>query len=349
MRLEKELTMFTKKKRLIFVLVVTIILSSLMFGCATKPEDTTADGVYKIAFVSDQAFDASEWLQNLVVGLNQYKEENEGVEIKLVEATLANEYEPKVRAVAEEGYDLIITSYDSMASATISVANDFPNIKFASLQGMIENISQYKNIEEFKLNRPQTAYLAGIVAGMMTEKNLVGIVGGADVGGINEIIAGWQQGMRRVNPEIEDIVVYSNTFTDPTIGKELGLSLVAKGADIIAAAAGGTGVGTAQAAAESEVHFVAWDVHYQDVLGGLELGSAVNYFEKMFILYIDDVRSGKYEGGVLKEYGIADGVCDFEILENSPAFQKEILDEIALAKEEIGSGKVVVSGEPLHK
>jgi len=339
------------------ILSILLIMGMLLISCtpaapAEEAEAPAEEGVMektRIAFVSSQEYDSSEWLQNLVTGLEDYEVTHENVEIKLVEAVQANEYEPKTRALAEEGYDLIITSYDAMAAATTTVANDYPDIKFASLQGMVQDLSDYKNLEEFKLNRPQTAYLAGIVAGMMTEANKVGIVGGMDVGGINEIIAGWQQGMLRVNPDIEDFVVYADSFTDPTIGKEFGLSLVAKEADIIAAAAGGSGVGTAQAAADSNIGFVAWDVHYQDVLGELEFGSAVNYFEKMFIAYIDDVLAGKFEGGVLKEYGISEGVCDFEILENSLAYKQEILDEIAAAKADIASGEVVVSGEILHK
>jgi len=184
---------------------------------------------------------------------------------------------------------------------------------------------------------------------MMTKANKVGIVGGNDSGGINEIIAGWQQGMRRVNPNIQDIVVYANNFGDPTIGKELGLSLVAKGADIIAAAAGGTGVGTAQAAAASNIPFVAWDVHYQDVLGKLELGSAVNYFDKMFIKFIEDSTTGKYKPGQLVVYGLADGVCNFEILDNSLANTPAVKAALASATADIASGKVVISPTPLHK
>ncbi len=336
--------------RTLSIVVSIILIASMLMACSPKTEATeAAEEKFRIAFVSSQTFDSSEWLQNLVIGLKEYEVAHPNVEIKMVEAAQANEFEPKTRAVAQEGYDLIITSYDSMAAATIAVANDYPDIKFASLQGMIPELDKYKNLEEFQLNRPQTAYLAGIVAGMMTKTNKVGIVGGMDVGGLNEIIAGWQQGLRRVNPNIEDIVVYANSFTDPTIGKEMGLSLVAKGADIIGAAAGGTGVGTAQAAADSGIGFVAWDVHYQDVLGELELGSAVNFFEKMFVAYIDDVLAGKYQGGVLKEYGIADGVCDFEILENSQAYQQEILDELAKAKADIADGTVVVSRDVLHK
>ncbi|MDD3477694.1 MAG: BMP family ABC transporter substrate-binding protein, partial [Candidatus Izemoplasmatales bacterium] len=182
----------------------------------------------------------------------------------------------------------------------------------AILDAGVRNIEQYKNIQEFKLDRLETAYLAGCVAGLMTKTGKVGMVGGADMGVINEIIAGWQQGLRKTNPKVVDLVVYANSFSDPSKGKELGLSLASKGCDIIASAAGGTGVGAAQAAAEVGKPFVAWDVHYPDVLHGLELGSAVNYFEVMFRHYINSVRAGNYRPGTVRVYGIAERACDFE-------------------------------------
>jgi len=346
--------MKNKNKKISWMIITLLLVGIIIMGCATAPK-TAAEAapatqkVWKVAYVSYQAVDTQEWLQNLVKGVNEYIKTHPYIQFKVVEAIQTSDYEPKTRATAEAGYDIIITSYDALAAATISVAKDYPNILFGSLQGLIKDLSQYKNIQEFQLNRTQTGYLAGVVAGLMTKANKVGIVGGADVGGINEIIAGWQQGMRRVNPNIEDIVVYSNNFGDPTIGKELGLSLVAKGADIIAAAAGGTGVGTAQAAAASNASYVAWDVHYQDVLGKLELGSAVNFFDKMFIKFIEDAINGKFKPGKLVEYGIADGVCDFEILDNSLANLPNVKDAVAAAKKDIASGKVVVSPTPLHK
>ena len=343
-------------KKIAWSVITLLIVGTILLGCTSAPKAATTTSSTevvqkktRVAYVSYLAIDSAEWLQNLEAGLKDYQATHPNIEVKVVEALQASDYEPKTRALAEEGYDIIITGYAVMAEATIAVANDYPDIKFGSLDGRINNLSSYKNIQEFALNRTETGYLAGIVAGMMTKVNKVGIVGGSDVGAINEIIAGWQQGMRRINPNIEDLVVYANTFTDPTVGKELGLALVAKGADIIAAAAGGTGVGTVQAAAASNVPFVAWDVHYQDVLGKLELGSAVNFFDKMVITFIENTIAGNFKGGTRTEYGLSDGVCGFEILDNSLANKQAIKDAIAAASADIASGKVVISKELIHK
>lgn len=344
-----------KTNKLLVTLLVTVMLLSMATGCGETSENEEKDTVttsekMKIAFVSDQALDASEWLINLVAGVSEYQKAHDNVEIKMIEATQANEYEPKIRALADAGYDVIVTTYASTAEATISVSMDYPNVIFGSLDGTIDNIKQYSNIQEFGLNRTETAYLAGVVAAATSEKGVVGIVAGMDEPVINAIIAGWQQGLRSVNPDIIDYVSYAGTWTDPTTGKDLGLSLVDKGCDVIAAAAGGTGAGTAQAAAESQTYFVAWDSHYDEVFSSskVELGSALNYFDVMVIQFIEDVMNDNFNGGQRVDYGMKQGVCEFHMYEDAPVSEKS-RTAVKEALNKIENGELEISTVPLHK
>lgn len=101
---------------------------------APAPGDgDAAEKSYKVALVSDMAVDEAEWLQNLVAGLGDYQTEHPNIEVKVVEATQSSEYEPKTRALAQAGYNIIITTNSSMADATTAVAADFPDILFGSL------------------------------------------------------------------------------------------------------------------------------------------------------------------------------------------------------------------------
>lgn len=343
-------------------LIIVLMMACAMLACqktaaptgeAAAPAGEVAAPAaekVKVGIVTDMGIDEAEWLQNLVAGLDAYMAEHDDLDIKVVEATDVSEFEPKVRTLAEAGYQIIITMFSDMADATIAVANDYPDILFGSLDGTIADLAQYKNVEEFGLNRTQTAFMAGVVAASSSTAGKVGIVAGADEPIINAIVAGWQQGLVYANPNIEDIVVYANTFTDPTKGKELGLSLYNKGCDVIAAAAGGTGVGSAQAAAEKNGLFVAWDVHYTEVFGDkpLELGSAVNYFDVMVLQFISDATSGNFKAGQRVDYGMAEGVCDFESLDNAPLSDatKALVEK---ARAAIKDGSVQLSTEPRHK
>lgn len=340
------------KKLLSIILASLMLLSLAACGDSTQKDPAAGDGekTTRVGIVTDMGIDEAEWLQNLVAGLKDYTAQNEGIDIKVVEATDVAEYEPKVRALAEDKYDIIITMNSGMAGATTAVANDYPDIIFGSQNGNIENLSQYKNIEEFGLNRTETGFLAGVAAACMSEADTVGIVLGSDEPDLNAIGAGWQQGLVWAKPDITDYLVYSNSFTDPTIGKELGLSLIDRGCDVIAGAAGGTGVGVAQAAAENGCWYVAWDVHYPDVFTGeqLELGSAVNWFNIMYLAFIDDVLNGGYRPGEFVEYGMDKDVCAFEYPEGSQ-ITSEAKAKVEEAMDLIVKGEIEISATPLHK
>ena len=188
----------------------------------------------------------------------------------------------------------------------------------------------------------------------MSESGLVGIAGGADDPTINAIIGGWQQGIAYINDkdgkDVQDIVAYVNSYTDPTTAKELGLTLINKGCDVIGAAAGGSGVGTAQAAAENNCYYVAWDCYYPEVFTGeqLQLGSALSYFENMTIAWVNDAVSGNFRGGERTEYSVDSGACKFDIPDDSP-LTEEMRAELADIQAFINSGDITIENKMLHK
>ena len=187
-----------------------------------------------------------------------------------------------------------------------------------------------------------------------SESGLVGIAGGADDPTINAIIGGWQQGIAYINDkdgkDVQDIVAYVNSYTDPTTAKELGLTLINKGCDVIGAAAGGSGVGTAQAAAENNCYYVAWDCYYPEVFTGeqLQLGSALSYFENMTIAWVNDAVSGNFRGGERTEYSVDSGACKFDIPDDSP-LTEEMRAELADIQASINSGDITIENKMLHK
>lgn len=336
-----------RKLRKLWCMILAFMLFAAVFsGCGKK--ESAEEEKHRIAFVSYQAFDSSEWLQNLTKGLAEYEKENGNVEIKCIEALSVDQYETKVRACCEQGFDIIITTYSDMADATIAAAADYPDIKFGILQGEIEDISKYSNISDFHLNRTETAFVQGCAAALMTKTGKVGFIGGSDSGGINEILAGYQQGIAYIGNGTEDVVAYCNSFTDPTIGKEYALQLIADGCDVIFGAAGGSGTGCAQAAEEQGVMYAACDVHYPDAAPNAEIGSAMNYFENMVIAFVDDTIKGNYQGGTSNEYGIAQGAAGYEFASNGLA-SEDVQKQVMEVSQKVADGEIEIATEPLHK
>lgn len=346
-----------------FALIVSVICLSVLVACSTLAENssnvtstTSTDivteenaGIKKIALVTNQPIDSEEWLKNLVVGLAEWESENSQYDVKIVEAVSVDEYYPKISAVAEAGYDLIITMYSDQAEATIRCAEEYPEIMFGTLDSQIDDIQNYQNIQDFRLNRTQTSFLQGCVAALMTETGNVGFIGGKEVASINQLLAGWQQGIQYINPDINDYVAFANSFTDPTTGKEYALSLIAEGVDVIYAAAGGTGTGVAQAAEENGIMFAACDVHYPDVAPNTELGSTLFFFENMVISFIEDAVSGNYSPGTSIEYGVAEDAGQYEFATSNTLVPDDVKARIEEIMELIASGEIVIDENPLHK
>ena len=357
------------KKQVMWIKVLACLMALVFVtGCASKPAATnetepteqkqagtqannSAPGkVWKVAYVSAYAIDELQWLTDMVAGLNTYGEEHDNIEMKIVEAVNANEYEPKIRALAEGGYDIIITRFNGHADATKAVAKDFPDIYFGIIDAKIQDIADYPNLQEFGIDRGYNSFLAGATAAYMSKSNKVAFIGGADIEAVNQIIAAWQQGLQYVNPDIEDTVAYSDTFVDPTIGRELALSLLSKGCDVIGASTGGAEAGVCQAIAESptDAYYAAYDVHYYDILKGRELGSAVSYLDKMVIMFIEDVTAGKFEGGILKFFGPEMGTVAYEFAKDTPV-PEDIQKKVMEISDKILNGEIEIGLEPLHK
>ena len=315
---------------------------------AETPAEPAAEKL-QVALVSNEALDTQTWLQNMKSGIEAYQAESGEFEFSYLEALETNEYEPTIRGLAEAGMDVIITTYSAMADATIAVAKDFPDTKFACFFGGITNIAEYPNILCFQTSRVEHSFMSGVAAAMMSKTKTVGIVGGADEPDINAIIAGYQQGVWSVDPAMKVIVVYSNSFTDVTVCKELGLTLISQGCDVISGAAGGASVGTAQACQESgNCYYVSWDDDFVgDVFSkdaNLQLGTCIGYFDLCVKNFVEDVLNGDFKGGTSVTYGLESGAVQFLIQEYSP------LSEDARAKieedlQKISSGEIVISTE----
>lgn len=352
-----------KNIRKLMALLLSLALIVCVFaGCDDKPADTDTPDVsnndsntppaeekLQVGILFDDVVDGAAWRRLTLNSVEAYAKETGKFEVRYVEGLGAQYFEQQIRSLAEE-CDIVFTMWTSMAEPTIAVAKDFPDVYFCIMDGFINDLSQYKNIMDFGMNRVQAAYLGGIAAAMESETGVVGIVGGVDEPVINEAIAGWQQGLVSVNPDIVDYVMYANTWGDVTIVKEMCLELVDRGCDVIAAAASGGTPGCGLAAAETGTKYVAWDNHFDDIEFEtcLELGCVANDNGPMFRLCIDSVLNNTFPAGQRLDYGIDTGASWYDILPDAP-LSEETKAAIEKATQGILDGSIELSSEMLHK
>jgi len=170
-----------------------------------------------------------------------------GVEIYDFEPSDPSQVIQGIRNFAEEGFDLIIAVGFAQQGAVETVAKEFPDLNFA----LIDSVVDLPNVASLVFREHEGSFLVGYIAGKLTQTGTVGFVGGMDIPLIHKFEQGYKAGVEYACAEdginCNVIINYvGNTPTawnDPAKAKEIAQAQVSQGADIIYAAAGGSGLG----------------------------------------------------------------------------------------------------------
>jgi len=293
--------------------------------------------VFDIGGKDDKSFNAAAW--------EGAKRASQDFSIKLrdVEPGEPTSIEPSMRAFAERGYDLIIGVGFAQMPVMESVAKDYPNIKFAIIDGVIEE----PNVASLIFKEHEGSFLVGFIAGKTTKTNKLGFVGGMDIPLIHKFATGYEEGAKYANPKIE---VYQNyvgindaAWNNPGKGKELAKAQIERGADVIFQAAGNSGLGVFDAAEETNKLAIGVDANQNWVKPGFILTSMMKRIDVAVYNTVKDLTEGKFQGGIhsngLTNDGVGYALDDF----NRSLIPQSILDEVERAKQDIIAGKIKVT------
>ena len=191
-------------------------------------------------------------------GAERWAEENGG-SYREVEIQSEAQREQALRRFAESGSNPIVVTGFAYASALEAVAPDFPETSFA----IVDMVVDQPNVQSIVFNEHEGSYLVGMLAAMASESGTVGFVGGMDIPLISKFACGYAQGVRAVNADATIIQNMTGTtpsaWNDPVRGQELTRAQISQGADVVFHAAGGTGVGVLQAAADENILSIGVD------------------------------------------------------------------------------------------
>ncbi len=156
-----------------------------------------------------------------------------------------------VRRMAEAGFNpVVVMGFQNMATLEV-VAPEYPDTKFV----LIDAVVDLPNVRSVVFSEHEGSFLVGMMAAMASQSGTVGFVGGMDVPLIRKFACGYAQGVKAVNPDATVIANMTGTtpaaWNDPVKGGEITKSQIEQGADVVYAAAGGTGIGVLQAAADA--------------------------------------------------------------------------------------------------
>jgi basic membrane protein A len=353
----------TRKLPWLLVVLVTLLLALVAAGCGGDDEDegngdaagdttgaedtTTAEGepiqvglVTDIGGLNDRGFNS---LANQ--GLERAASEL-GVEIRVLESKSDADYIPNLSTLADEGFDLIISVGFLMGEATHTAAEEYPDTAFAIIdnayggEGCEEtNTCELPNLQGLLFKEQETGYLAGYLAGLVTESNTVSSVGGLEIPPVVRFIAGYQAGAKASNPDVTTLNGYSQDFVDQAKCKEVALDQIAEGSDVVFQVAGGCGLGALDAAQQEGVWGIGVDAD-QAFLGEHVLTSALKRVDEAVFQTIQQVVDGSFAGGSVTLFGLAEeGVGLGEFSPNAP---QEAIDEALAQIDGIVSGETEV-------
>jgi basic membrane protein A and related proteins len=167
--------------------------------------------------------------------------------------------EQALRRLAESGANPVVMTGFAFGDVLGQVAPDFPDTKFA----IIDMVVDQPNVKSVVFTEEQGSYLVGMMAAMASKTGTVGFVGGMDIPLIRKFACGYAQGVMAVNPDAKIIANMTGStpaaWNDPVKGGELARAQKSQGADVIYAAAGGTGLGVLQAAADEGILSIGVD------------------------------------------------------------------------------------------
>jgi basic membrane protein A len=283
------------------------LLSALALSTALVAGAAFADEV-KPAVVFDMGgkFDRS-FNEGIYNGSKKWSDET-GVKIAEFEVTNESQREQALRRMAENGANVVIAVGFAQAPALEIVADEFPDTKFAIIDAVVEK----PNVQSIVFKEQEGSFLVGILAAMASKTHTVGFVGGMDIPLIRAFGCGYVQGAHYSDPKVTVIQNMTGTtpaaWNDPTKGGELARSQFDRGADVVYAAAGATGLGVLQAAADAKKLSIGVDSNQNMLHPGSVLTSMVKRVDVAAYNVFKSAQDGKFKPGVnvlgLKEDGV---------------------------------------------
>lgn len=274
-------------------------------------------------------------------GAEAFKEKT-GIEYREFEVTNPSQREQAMRNFARRGMNPIIGIGFAQAAAMEKVSKEFPETKFA----IVDMVVDQPNVRSIVFKEHEGSYLVGMIAAMATETDKIGFVGGMDIPLISKFSCGYKQGAAAVN---SDITVYSNmtgttpaAWNDPVKGGELAKSQFARGADIVFHAAGSTGLGVLQAAADEGKLAIGVDSNQNHLHPGSVLTSMVKRVDVAVEQALMDAKNDTFSTGIqslgLAEDGVAYALDEY----NADLISEEMAAAVEAAKADIISGKIEI-------
>jgi basic membrane protein A len=335
------------RTRLVSLGLVSIV--TLVAACGSSNEQAPPQANKKVAMVIAQGGLGDESYNDLAMsGFTQATKEK-GLEGQHIESNdVVAQGEQLLRRAGTSGYGLVIDLEFSHGEVLPTIAQAYPQVNWVFLNNKINGA----NIASVLFAEHDSSYLAGALAALMTTQTgnpkinpdkKIGVIGGTKSVGIDKFLSGYIQGAKDVDPAVEVLTAYSNSFGDPAKGSQLADTMFQQGADIVYQVAGGTGAGVIESAKRNNHYAIGVDDNQDKLAPGFVLTSVLKRTDLAVRKVIDLYADGKFPGGQTINLGLAeDGVGLTEYQYTKQDIPEQVRTRVDDLKRKIVSGELKV-------
>jgi basic membrane protein A and related proteins len=321
---------------------------------ASSDSNSEESGDFSIAMVTDvggvddKSFNQSAWEGVQQFGADNGLSRGDGG-FDYLQSQSDADYNTNLNNLLRRDFDLVFGVGFMMGDAITEVASENPD----NMLALIDSEVDAPNVANILFKEQEGAFLAGVVAASMSETGKIGFVGGVDIPVINRFHAGFVEGAKAINPDIEIQVNYTGAFDDASKGKIAANAMYSSGVDIIFHAAGATGNGVFSEAKErkaKDANANVWVIGVDaDQYAEGQIDSSTNVTLTSMLKGVNNAvvdistkaKNGEFPGGTTTVYGLAeDGVG---LADSRGAIPQDVLDKVEEYKEKIASGEIKVS------
>lgn len=298
------------RKRILAGIGTLALAAGILSGCGnTGASSTTAGGSgdFKVAYISACPFEDGGWGSSCYAGYKASAEKFEGITTYEAENVSLENLTSTVKKYCDSGVDLIISPDADLSDPVAEVAEDYPNIRFAVIDGTYTA----ENAMTMSQDNAQIGYIAGVIAALQTKTNSIGFVGGEETDEIVKASKAMEAGAKSINPDIAFTSVMSGSWTDVAKGKEIGLSMISSNnVDVIFSFASGVDSGVREACVSSkDVYFIAQPSEAMEEAPEITVTSIIQSNEKLIYNAMEAVKEDNFKGEFTK-YGFGEeGTC----------------------------------------
>jgi len=331
-------------KKFVFVMIVVVLFASLV-GCTPSSQSPETE---KVVYLINGALGDQSFYDSGQMGMEKIKSEY-GVEIRTIETNFdAGQYEPALQAAVNYADVIFVISY-GFEDQLMAFADKYPEKIFVNLDTIVQN--EKKTITSVDFIEEESAYLAGVVAGLTTLETslpgvnpgkLIGAVGGDVDPVISAFVFAYTNGAKSIDSDIQVETKYLGSWDDTAKGKQAALQLYDMGADVVFQIAAAAGIGVLQAAGERGLYAIGVDTNQNDIVPGHVVASDIKDVGKAIYEVFKTIKDGSYQPGAVLQYGLASGGVDIDMTAQVQVLPQSIQDQVLAVRQQIIDGTLKV-------